>query len=73
MKGQERLKGSFRGVWGRGRCAEQLWKLAMQWFDQQHLNCFKYNLQPWGQFVPISLRPVHGTVQDGAVYVMAPV
>ena len=62
-----------RGVWGRGRCAEQLRKLVTQWFDQHHLNCFKYNLQFWGQFVPISLRPVHGIVQDGAAYVMAPV
>ena len=55
-----------RGVRGRGRCAEQLRKLVTQWFDQHHLNCFKYNLQLWGQIGPISLRPVHGIVQDGA-------
>ena len=49
-------------------------KLVVWSSEQGHLIVLStVNLQLQGQFVPISLRPVLGIVQDGAAYFMATV
>ena len=83
IRGQELLKGTFRGAQagvGGATCRTAqsaltvILKLVMLWSDQCYLVVLSaVHLQFQGQFVPVSLRPVLGIVQDGAAYVMATV
>lgn len=60
---------ALRGVGGAATCrnstvtADRRLEIGHGWFDQCHLDCFKYRcFQFQGWFVPISLRPVCRTV-----------